>query len=84
MKQRLFLSVLSIVALVYFALPRLPIHKEGVALAFAVVWLGFCVMAFGGNMSVLLYNTRGKNMKKRAKSHQSKRSGSRERRKMEI
>lgn len=56
MKQRFFLSLLCICALVYFALPRLPFHEGFKADLFSDVWLGFCIIAFGGNLAGLLYN----------------------------
>lgn len=58
MKQRLLLSILSILALVYFALPRLPLDGGITAQLFSWVWLGFCLAAFGGNVSVLLFGRR--------------------------
>lgn len=55
MKQRLLLSLLAIAALGYFGLPRLPIHGDSTAVLFTWVWIGFCVMAFGGNLAGMLY-----------------------------
>lgn len=55
MKQRLVLSLLSILALVYFALPQLSMQGHGKSTLFTWVWLGFCLIAFGGNLAGLLY-----------------------------
>ncbi|HET7578371.1 MAG TPA: hypothetical protein VFK33_03745 [Bacillales bacterium] len=55
MKQRLLLSLLAIAALGYFALPRLPVHGDPADVLFSWVWIGFCVVAFGGNLAGLLY-----------------------------
>lgn len=55
MKQRLLLSLLSILAIVYFALPRLPMEGGTAAVAFTWIWLGFAFVAFGGNLAGLLY-----------------------------
>ncbi|HET7657704.1 MAG TPA: hypothetical protein VFK37_05390 [Bacillales bacterium] len=71
MKERLFLSLLSIVALVYFSLPRLPLHNGNEATAFTIVWLGFCVLAFGGNLSGLLYRTNKSNARSKVEPRKS-------------
>lgn len=58
MKQRLLLSILSILALATFALPRLPLNGGATAELFAWIWLAFCLVAFGGNVSAFLYGRR--------------------------
>lgn len=73
MKQRLILSLLSILALVYFALPRLPFHGGLTAHLFMCVWIGFCVIAFGGNLSGLLYGRRRSRQKHMAKKQRKTR-----------
>ncbi|HET7627788.1 MAG TPA: hypothetical protein VFK44_05300 [Bacillales bacterium] len=55
MKQRLILSLLVIAALVYMALPRLPVHGSVLQESFVLAWLGFALLAFGGNLSALLF-----------------------------
>ncbi|MDO6656147.1 hypothetical protein [Anaerobacillus sp. 1_MG-2023] len=54
MKQRLFLSVLCILFLMYDAMPRFQIDLtlEG---AFFSLWLLFAIMALGGNLSGLFF-----------------------------
>lgn len=58
MKQRLLLSLLSVAALIYVALPKLPVYGSVPAVLFSVVWLGCCVLAFGGNFASLLYGSK--------------------------
>ena len=57
MKQRLFLSVLCILFLMYDAVPRFQIDLtlEG---AFFSLWLLFAVMALGGNLAGLFFGKR--------------------------
>lgn len=69
MKQRILLSLLSCLALVYVSLPRLPWVGGAKAELFAWIWLGLALVAFGGNVSALLYNR-----KKEAKSANQKRA----------
>ncbi|HEX7064934.1 MAG TPA: hypothetical protein VF199_07680 [Bacillales bacterium] len=66
-KQRLFLSLLSIAALVYFALPRLELHGGSLGTWFALVWLGFCLIAIGGNLAGLLYEPKKSQRKEHRK-----------------
>lgn len=61
LKQRMLLSLLSILALVYLALPILPMNKGNAAILFTFVWLGFCVIAFGGNLSGILFRIKRTN-----------------------
>ncbi|MDQ0481304.1 hypothetical protein [Guptibacillus hwajinpoensis] len=55
MKQRLFLSVLCILFLMYDAIPRFQIDLtlEG---AFFSLWLVFAIMALGGNLAGLFFD----------------------------
>ncbi|MGA9287519.1 MAG: hypothetical protein WBV93_04130 [Anaerobacillus sp.] len=57
MKQRLFLSVLCILFLMYDAIPRFQIDLtlEG---AFFSLWLLFAIMALGGNLAGLFFGKR--------------------------
>lgn len=55
MKQRLLLSLLLAMALVYFALPQLPLGVDGLGGIFAIAWLVFALMVIGGNLYGLLY-----------------------------
>lgn len=64
MKQRLVLSLLSVIALLVYALPELPLHTGGLAGVFAAVWLTFCLIAFGGNMAGLLYRQKRRGVQK--------------------
>ena len=54
-KQRLFLSVLCILFLMYDAIPRFQIDLtlEG---AFFSLWLVFAIMALGGNLAGLFFD----------------------------
>jgi hypothetical protein len=42
-------------ALIYFALPRIPIHDEGIAGVFAISWLLLSLFVIAGNLTALLY-----------------------------
>lgn len=55
MKQRWGLSILAAVALVYYALPRLPIESGGLPMYFSLLWIAFALLAIGGNLAEILY-----------------------------
>lgn len=54
-KNRYLLCLLACGAMLYFALPRLPIHDEGIAGVFSISWLLLCLVVIAGNLSALLY-----------------------------
>ncbi len=54
MKQRWFLSILSALALLYYALPRLPFEK-GLPQYFSLLWITFALIAIGGNLAAFLF-----------------------------
>ncbi len=55
LKNRLLLSLLCIAALLYVAVPRLPMTEDGLAGWFAIAWLVLALMAIGGNMAAIMY-----------------------------
>lgn len=55
MKNRLILSLLAALALVYFSVPYLPEMEPGLGGWFSAVWLMFAVFVIGGNLSALMY-----------------------------
>ncbi|WP_408007186.1 hypothetical protein ACJROX_21195 [Pseudalkalibacillus sp. A8] len=55
MKNRLILSLLGALALVYFAVPYLPEIGTGLGGWFSAIWLFFALLVIGGNFSVLLF-----------------------------
>lgn len=55
MKQRWLLSILSSMALLYYALPRLPLEGSGLPYYFSLLWLAFALLAIGGNLAAVLY-----------------------------
>lgn len=57
-KNRYLLCILASAAMLYFALPRLPIHEGGLGGIFAFSWLAFCLIVIAGNLSALLYAPR--------------------------
>ncbi|WP_216828925.1 hypothetical protein [Alkalihalobacterium elongatum] len=56
MKQRLLLCLLLALALIYFAVPRIPLGDPGLGGLFAIAWLTFALIVVGGNLVGLLYN----------------------------
>lgn len=56
MRQRLFISILVALALIYLAIPRLPIGENGLAHVFSLSWLLFALVVIGGNLVGLLYS----------------------------
>lgn len=56
MTQRLLLCTLVSLALIYVAVPRLPIGADGLAGVFSLMWLCFALIVFGGNLTGLLYS----------------------------
>ncbi|MDE5412315.1 hypothetical protein [Alkalihalobacterium chitinilyticum] len=55
MKQRLLLCLLLAFALIYFAVPRIPLGDPGLGGIFAIAWLLFALIVVGGNLVGLLY-----------------------------
>lgn len=69
-KNRYLLCILASGAMLYYALPRLPIHEGGLGGIFTISWLAFCLIVIAGNLSALLYSPR----KLREKSKHSQKS----------
>jgi hypothetical protein len=42
--------------MLYFAVPRLPLHAEGTAGIFSIVWMSFALIVLAGNLTALLYS----------------------------
>ncbi len=55
LKNRLLLSLLAGLALVYFAVPYLPEMEPGLSGWFSAIWLIFAVLVIGGNLSALMF-----------------------------
>ncbi|WLD92363.1 hypothetical protein [Alkalihalobacillus sp. AL-G] len=55
MKNRILLSLLLAIALVYFAVPFLPEMGTGISAWFSLLWLAFAMLVIGGNFSTLLF-----------------------------
>ncbi|WP_078430134.1 hypothetical protein [Alkalihalobacterium alkalinitrilicum] len=62
MKQRLFLCVLLACALIYFAVPRIPLGEPGLGGIFALSWLLFALIVVGGNLVGILYKKEPKKL----------------------
>ncbi|WP_078379417.1 hypothetical protein [Sutcliffiella halmapala] len=73
MKNRILLCLLCIGALLYIAVPRLPMFEDGLAGWFALVWLVLCLMAVGGNIAAIMYLPKRKRMIRKVKLDQEKR-----------
>ncbi|MCA1319856.1 hypothetical protein LC085_08010 [Bacillus tianshenii] len=73
MKNRILLSLLCIGALLYVAVPRLPMGEDGLAGWFALIWLVVCLMAVGGNIAALMYLPKRKRVLNKLKFEQEKR-----------
>ncbi|MGD6833348.1 hypothetical protein ACQCT5_14345 [Sutcliffiella halmapala] len=73
MKNRILLSLLCIGALLYVAVPRLPMGEDGLAGWFALAWLVVCLMAIGGNIAALMYLPKRKRIVSKVKIEQEKR-----------
>lgn len=72
MKQRWLLSILSALALIYYAMPRLP-FTEGLPGYFSILWVTFAVIAIGGNLAAFLYaESKQKEMKKEFKEEKQR------------
>ncbi|MDQ1144761.1 MAG: hypothetical protein ABGX20_04960 [Bacillus sp. (in: firmicutes)] len=57
-KNRYLLCLLLCGFMLYFAVPRLSIHAEGLQGTFAWAWLAFALMVMAGNLTGLLYSPR--------------------------
>lgn len=73
MKNRILLSLLCIGALLYVAVPRLPMGEDGLAGWSALAWLVVCLMAVGGNIAALMYLPKRKRITSKVKFEQEKR-----------
>ncbi|WP_417899338.1 hypothetical protein ABN702_02980 [Bacillus haimaensis] len=73
MKNRILLCLLCIGALLYVAVPRLPMGEDGLAGWFALAWLVVCLMAVGGNIAALMYLPKRKRIVSKVKIEQEKR-----------
>ncbi|WP_339147243.1 MULTISPECIES: hypothetical protein [unclassified Sutcliffiella] len=73
LKNRLLLALLCIAALLYVAVPRLPVTEDGLAGWFAIAWIVLALMAVGGNMAAIMYLPKRKRMVQKAKLAQVKR-----------
>lgn len=54
-KQRWLLSIFFVLALLYYAIPRLPLDAVGLPKYFSVLWILFALMAIGGNLAAIMY-----------------------------
>ncbi|MDQ0157286.1 hypothetical protein [Robertmurraya andreesenii] len=54
-KNRYLLCLLGCGAMLYYALPRLPVLEGSMASVFAISWLVLCLFVIAGNLSALLY-----------------------------
>ncbi|MGG3560370.1 hypothetical protein ABES03_01800 [Neobacillus rhizosphaerae] len=55
-KNRYLLCLLLCGLMLYFAVPRLSIHKDGPQGIFSLAWLAFALMVIAGNLTGLLYS----------------------------
>jgi hypothetical protein len=55
LRNRTLLSILMTMALFYYALPQLPLSGGRLELTFSYLWIGFAVVAIGGNLAEYLY-----------------------------
>ena len=67
LKNRLLLSLLCIGAMLYVAVPRLPVTEDGLAGWFGMAWLVLALMAVGGNIAAIMYLPKRKRMVRKAK-----------------
>lgn len=73
MKNRLLLSLLCLAALLYIAVPRIPMGAEGLPGMFALAWLLFALIAIGGNISALMFQPKRKRIVTKLKLEEEKR-----------
>ncbi|QFT90175.1 hypothetical protein FIU87_16035 [Bacillus sp. THAF10] len=74
MKNRLLLAMLCIAAMLYIAIPRLPLAADGLAGLFALAWILLAIMAVGGNIAALLYLPKRKRVIQKVKLAEAKRA----------
>jgi hypothetical protein len=55
-KNRYLLCLLLCAFMLYFAVPRLPLHAEGAAGIFSIAWMSFALVVIAGNLTALLYS----------------------------
>ncbi len=71
-KNRYLLCLLAAAAMLYFALPKLPIHDSGLAGLFAISWLALCLIVIAGNLSGLLYSPKKAKGRKNPQKYQKR------------
>jgi hypothetical protein len=54
-KNRYLLCLLLCAFMLYFAVPRLPLHAEGTPGIFSIAWISLALMVVAGNLTGLLY-----------------------------
>lgn len=54
-KNRYILCLLASFAMLYYALPRLPVYEEGLAGVFGIAWIALCLFVIAGNLTALLF-----------------------------
>jgi hypothetical protein len=76
-KNRYLLCLLLTAFMLYFAVPRLPLHADGTAGIFSMVWLSFALIVIAGNLTALLYtpkkaalNLKKEQLRKKSRSFQ--------------
>ena len=55
-KNRYLLCLLLCGFMLYFAVPRLSLHAEGLEGTFSLVWLAFALIVLAGNLTGILYS----------------------------
>lgn len=72
MRQRLFLCLLLIGAMLYYAVPRLNFKGATEEQIFAAAWLLFAIFAVAGNVATLLFADRRKKVKQVTKKESNR------------
>ncbi|WP_025027353.1 hypothetical protein [Caldalkalibacillus mannanilyticus] len=71
-RSRLFISLVVALALLWVAIPRLPVYGSKVEFGFSILWLAFCLLVIGANLHALLRLGRGEVVDKPALSKEQR------------
>jgi hypothetical protein len=71
-KTRLLISFVAALALLWVAIPRLPIYGANIEFGFSVLWISFCIIVIGANLHALMRLGRGEVVDKPAYSKEQR------------
>lgn len=72
LKNRLLISFIVALAVLWIAIPRLPVHGTSLEFGFSLLWIAFALLVIGANLYALLRLGRGEQVEKAALNKEQK------------